>query len=211
MKPVHLEFDFGELPNEEAEKPKPALPHFDNPKCDNERLLNYQWEYKEYGDKSALNAMYQLGYKIALKFINAKAQKNRHIADLCRSDKEEKAHNAATYIVEQYLKRPDFVIKNSMTGYLYKRVQYELYGQNTRQCDRMLIFYGDVPESKEAKKKYYFIVKDKNTGKSETFESFAEMHLDPRFKSIRKKRFVEGIRYGKTWKNYSFDFIEVNG
>ena len=210
MKPVQLDFDFGELPNEEAEKPKPALPHFDNPKCDNERLLNYQWAYKENGDQNALNSMYTLGYKIALKYISNKAQKNRHIAELCRSDKEEKAHNAATYIVEQYLKRPGFVIKNSMTGYLYKRVQFELYGKNMRHCDQMLIFYGDVPASKEAKKKYYYIVKDKNTGKSETFESYEEMHLDPRFKTLRKKRLVEGIRYGKTWKNYNFDILEVN-
>ena len=74
----------------------------------------------------------------------------------------------------------------------------------------MLIFYGDVPASKEAKKKYYYIVKDNNTGKSETFESYEEMHLDPRFKKLRKKRLVEGIRYGKTWKNYNFDILEVN-
>ena len=210
MKPVQLDFDFDELPNEEAEKPKPALPHFDNPKCDNERLLNYQWAYKENGDQNALNSMYTLGNKIALKYISNKAQKNRHIAELCRSDKEEKAHNAATYIVEQYLKRPDFVIKNSMTGYLFKRVQFELYGKNTRHCDKMLIFYGDVPASKEAKKKFYYIVKDNDTGKSETFESYEEIHMDPRFKTLRKKRFVEGIRYGKTWKNYSFDILEVN-
>ena len=29
-------------------------------------------------------------------------------------------------------------------------------------------------------------------------------------KTLRKKRFVEGVRYGKTWKNYSFDILEVN-
>ena len=206
MKPVLLEFDFGELPQT---KQTPTPPHYDQPRNDNERLLNYQWEYKN-GDKSALNAMYKLGCKIALKYINANARKNRHIGELSYSEKEEKAHNAASYIVEQYLKRPDFVIKNSMTGYLYKRVQFELYGKNTRHCDQMLIFYGDVPASKEAKKKYYYIVKDNNTGKSETFESYEEMHLDPRFKTLRKKRLVEGIRYGKTWKNYNFDILEVN-
>ena len=122
----------------------------------------------------------------------------------------EKAHNAASYIVEQYLKRPDFVIKNSMTGYLFRRVQFELYGKNRRHCDKMLIFYGDVPASKETKKKFYYIVKDNNTGKSETFESFEEMHLDPRFKTLRKKRYVDGVRYGKTWKNYIFDILEVD-
>lgn len=138
MKPVQLEFDFGELPNEEAEKPKPALPHFDNPKCDNERLLNYQWAYKENGDQNALNSMYTLGYKIALKYISTKAQKNRHIAELCRSDKEEKAHNAITYIIARYLKLSDFAIRESFTAYLYLRVQHELFYQ--RKVDKIVSF-----------------------------------------------------------------------
>ena len=138
MKPVQLDFDFGELPNEEAEKPKPALPHFDNPKCDNERLLNYQWAYKENGDQNALNSMYTLGYKIALKYISNKAQKNRHIAELCRSDREEKAHNAITYIIARYLREKDFVIIRSFTGYIYLRIQHELYYY--RKVDKIVSF-----------------------------------------------------------------------
>ena len=125
--PIQLEFEFDELPKEnKAEKPKPALPHYDQPHNDNERLLNYQWEYKN-GDQNALNSMYTLGYKIALKYISTKAQKNRHIAELCRSDKEEKAHNAITYIIARYLRDKDFVIIRSFTGYLYLRVQHELF------------------------------------------------------------------------------------
>ena len=138
MKPVQLEFDFGELPKEEAEKPKPALPHFDNPKCDNERLLNYQYEYKEHGDQNALNSMYTLGYKIALKYISTKAKKNRHIAELCESDREEKAHNAITYIIARYLKVSDFAISESFTAYLYLRIQHELF--YTRKVDRIVRF-----------------------------------------------------------------------
>lgn len=134
--PVQLEFDFGELPN--AEKQKPVLPHFDNPKCDNERLLNYQWAYKEHGDQNALNSMYTLGYKIALKYISTKAQKNRHIAELCRSDKEEKAHNAITYIIARYLRDKDFLIIRSFTGYLYLRIQHELYYY--RKVDKIVSF-----------------------------------------------------------------------
>ena len=133
--PVQMKFDFGELPNEE--KQKPALPHFDNPKCDNERLLNYQWAYKN-GDQNALNSMYTLGYKIALKYISTKAQKNRHIAELCRSDKEEKAHNAITYIIEQYIKRADFAITDSFTAYLYLRIQHELFYR--RKVDEIVSF-----------------------------------------------------------------------
>ena len=194
MKQAELQFD---------------LPYYDTPTNDNQRLLNLQFKYKVNGGKY-LGEMYKLLYEIAYKNINKLSEQSQKIKNMDAAERMEKAHNAATYIVEQYLKRPDFVIKNSMTGYLFKRVQFELYGKNMRHCDQMLIFYGDVPASKEAKKKYYYIVKDKNTGKSETFESYEEMHLDPRFKTIRKKRLVEGIRYGKTWKNYNFDILEVN-
>lgn len=185
------------------------LPYYDTPTNDNQRLLNLQLKYKLNGG-AYLGDMYKLLFEIAYKNINKLSEQSQKIKNMDAAERMEKAHNAASYIVEQYLKRPDFVIKNSMTGYLFKRVQFELYGKNRRHCDQMLIFYGDVPASKEAKKKYYYIVKDNNTGKSETFESYEEMHLDLRFKTLRKKRFVEGIRYGKTWKNYSFDILEVN-
>ena len=194
MKQAELQFD---------------LPYYDTPTNDNQRLLNLQLKYKLNGG-AYLGDMYKLLFEIAYKNINKLSEQSQKIKNMDAAERMEKAHNAASYIVEQYLKRPDFVIKNSMTGYLFKRVQFELYGKNTRHCDQMLIFYGDVPASKEAKKKYYYIVKDKNTGKSETFESYEEMHLDPRFKTLRKKRLVEGIRYGKTWKNYNFDILEVN-
>ena len=194
MKQAELQFD---------------LPYYDTPTNDNQRLLNLQLKYKLNGG-AYLGDMYKLLFEIAYKNINKLSEQSQKKKNMDAAERMEKAHNAATYIVEQYLKRPDFAIKNSMTGYLYKRVQFELYGKNTRHCDKMLIFYGDVPASKEAKKKYYYIVKDNNTGKSETFESYEEMHLDPRFKTLRKKRLVEGIRYGKTWKNYNFDILEVN-
>ena len=194
MKQAELQFD---------------LPYYDTPTNDNQRLLNLQLKYKLNGG-AYLGDMYKLLFEIAYKNINKLSEQSQKIKNMDAAERMEKAHNAASYIVEQYLKRPDFVIKNSMTGYLFKRVQFELYGKNTRHCDKMLIFYGDVPASKEAKKKFYYIVKDNDTGKSETFESYEEMHLDPRFKTLRKKRFVEGIRYGKTWKNYNFDILEVN-
>ena len=194
MKQAELQFD---------------LPYYDTPTNDNQRLLNLQLKYKLNGG-AYLGDMYKLLFEIAYKNINKLSEQSQKIKNMDAAERMEKAHNAASYIVEQYLKRPDFVIKNSMTGYLFKRVQFELYGKNTRHCDKMLIFYGDVPASKEAKKKFYYIVKDNDTGKSETFESYEEIHLDPRFKTLRKKRFVEGIRYGKTWKNYNFDILEVN-
>ena len=119
---IQREFDFGEPPEErKAEKPKPALPHFDAPKNDNERLLNWQFAYRTEGDADALAKMYALGKRIALKYINAKARGNRRVAEMGADEKEEKAHNAVTYIVARYLTVGDFWIRDSFTSYLYLR------------------------------------------------------------------------------------------
>ena len=132
---VQLEFDFGELPQT---KQTPTPPHYDQPQNDNEILLNYQYAYITQGDGSALNAMYKLGYKIALKYINAQARKNRHIGELSYSEKEEKAHNAITYIIARYLRVQDFVIMESFTSYLYLRIQHELFYR--RKVDEIVSF-----------------------------------------------------------------------
>lgn len=121
-----------------APQTAPALPYFDAPNCDNERLLNLQYDYKENGNAQALNAMYTLGYKIALKYINAKAGKNPHIAHISDDEKEEKAHNAITYIIARYLRVRDFSIQESFTSYLYLRVQHELF--YTRKVDKIVSF-----------------------------------------------------------------------
>ena len=135
--PVQLEFDFDELPNKEAQK-KRKLPYFENPKDDNERLLNYQYAYMTQDDKNALNAIYKKGKEIALKYIAAKAKKNKHIAALCMGDRDEKAHNAITYIIARYLRVKDFAIHESFTAYLYLRIQHELFYR--RKVDRIVDF-----------------------------------------------------------------------
>lgn len=62
-------------------------------------------------------------------------------------DKEEKAHDAAVYLVEQYQTRPDFVLTKSISGYLYKRCQHELYYM--RKVDKIIIFSSAVIDSLE--------------------------------------------------------------
>ena len=123
MKQVELPFD---------------LPYFDTPNNDNQRLLNMQYDYKANGNAQALNAMYALGCTIALKYINAKAGKNPHIAHMSDDEKEGKAHNAITYIIARYLRVKDFRIEKSFTSYLYLRVQHELYYQ--RKVDKIVDF-----------------------------------------------------------------------
>ena len=92
---------------------------------DNEKLLELQAKIRN-GDNAALSVMYKKLYEIAYKTINNRSRKNEKIADMTAAERQQKAHDAATYIIEQYLKRPDFEITESVTGYLYRRVCYEL-------------------------------------------------------------------------------------
>lgn len=130
--PIQLGVDFDELPERKTD-----LPYYEAPKNDNERLLNYQWDYKR-GDETALNKMYELGYNIALRYISIHAKKNPHIARLDKSRREEKAHNAITYIIARYLQIQDFAIYKSFTSYIYLRVQHELFYK--RKVDDIVSF-----------------------------------------------------------------------
>ena len=130
-----LPFDEFEL--EGKKKPAPPLPFYDKPETDNERLLNLQYEFK-HGDQKALAKMYRLSLQVCMKLINKIAQKNKHIRRLSADEKMEKAHDAAAYIIEQYAKRGDFVIKKNMPGYLFLRVEHELFYQ--RAADKIVDF-----------------------------------------------------------------------
>lgn len=71
--------------------------------------------------------MYSVLYGVAVRMINKQCGKNRHLQRLSKSERREKAHNAASYIVEQYITRPDFLIERSATAYVHLRVMHELF------------------------------------------------------------------------------------
>lgn len=119
-----------ELPFKELEKkpvPTPVVQHYAEPKNDNERLLEYQYKYIKQGEQQALTDMYLLGYQICRKYINTEARRNKHIRFLDDGEKEEKAHNAITYVIARYKSVDGFHISRSFTGYLFLRIQHELY------------------------------------------------------------------------------------
>jgi hypothetical protein len=128
-----LSLDFIEIKELEAKENAPLtaddIPYFDNPKCDNDYMLNCQFDYVINHDKTALNRMYTKGLEIAKKFINTIAKKNKHIAHLSPEEKEAKAHNAIVYMIERYMTVRRFGIKKSFTGYLFLRVEHELFYQ----------------------------------------------------------------------------------
>lgn len=136
-----LPFDFWEEEKKlQAERNQEAinnLPHFEEPANDNEYLLECQWQYK-HGDKKALVRMYKRSRTICLKFINAIGQKNRHVKALSWEAKKIKAEDAATYVIEQYIKRPDFAIVKNYPGYLFLRIAHELYYM--RKVDNVVFF-----------------------------------------------------------------------
>lgn len=136
-----LGFDFWEEEKkQEAEKlqdQNSKLPHFLEAKNDNEYLLECQWQYR-HGDQDALVRMYKRARTLSLKFINAIGQQNRHVRALTYEAKEIKAEDAATYMIEQFIKRPDFVITKNFPGYLFLRVAHELYYM--RKVDKVVDF-----------------------------------------------------------------------
>jgi hypothetical protein len=100
------------------------LPYFENPKTDNERLLNLQYLYKVKGNQQALDEMYKIAIKIAPKLVTklCKEYKQKIQAD----DRLEKAFLSVEYIIESYLRKPDWAIRKSWTGYLYLSVKKQI-------------------------------------------------------------------------------------
>lgn len=186
-----------------------VMPYFERPESDAQQLFNFQFEFKK-GNAQALAGMYKKLYEVAYKTINNRSRTNERIAALSATERQQKAHDAATYIIEQYLKRPAFVITNSITGYLYTRINWELYGKDHQYKRNQMVVYTDkLPERNGARIKYKYLVKDVITGIDTTYESVAELYLNPAFKGLRKKRLVESIRTGRKWKNYIFNILEV--
>lgn len=141
MKQQVLPFDFWEEEKREEEKKRQEqinrLPHYDKPATDNEYLLECQWKYR-HGDKDQLVKMYRKSCIVCLKFINAISNKNRHVKELTLEQKKIKAEDAATYVIEQYIKKPDFVINKNFPGYLFLRILHELYYR--REVDKIINF-----------------------------------------------------------------------
>ena len=178
------------------------MKYFATPATDNERLLNYQYDYRN-GKPDALGKMYELLFTIAYKTIN----NSKRGQDFSAADRKQKAHDAATYVIEQYITRPSFEIRESVTGYLHTRITREL--NYARKCDKMLVYTSTLPERNSDRHDYEYIVTDNITGERRIYESAGELFLNPEFEKLKKCRLVECIQNKKTYKNYSFDVIEI--
>jgi len=181
--------DLPEIPEYNAKGKKIELRWYSDPRSDNQKLMSLQYEYRNEGNQEALKPMYEILKTIAAKYINTIAKKNKRVENLSQFDKECKAANAATYMVEQMMLRPEFVITKSFTGYLFLRVEFELFYH--RKVDKIVDYVdldkffkeGTEPttvtdefetkwEANEKMKKYIAIGDD---GENKTFESQNEV------------------------------------
>ena len=145
---------FDDIEGEAEPGALPELPYYENPKSDNQKLINWQKEYRE-GDDKALDLIFELSKQIAWKYINKISKKNLEVKRLSASERENKATDAATYIVVQLMTRPNFAITQSFTGYLWLRVMHELFYY--REVDKIVDFVdlarffkeGSEPEAEE--------------------------------------------------------------
>ena len=115
-----------------------GVPHFESPLNDNERLLEYQYQYKVNGDKTALDKFYRLGVEIAGKYISQMCEATKRFKGLSIRERREKAQDAIVYIVTALIQKPNWFIKTSVTGYLYLRAQHEL--KYYRKVDKIVDF-----------------------------------------------------------------------
>lgn len=141
LKQQVLPFDFWEEEKHQAEearrKAEEQMPHFECPRNDKEKLLELQYQYK-HGRQGALDEMYKMSIEICMKMINVIAKNNRHVRQLSSTERRIRATDATTYLLEQYITRNDFFIKKNVPGYLFLRVQKELFYR--REVDKIVDF-----------------------------------------------------------------------
>lgn len=76
------------------------LPYFQEPKDDNQRLLNYQHDWLANGDEKAKTRLWVLAEKVALRMI--KAQEKRRGFRLDPEQRKDKAMDALVYVFRRY-------------------------------------------------------------------------------------------------------------
>jgi uncharacterized protein (UPF0128 family) len=88
---------------------------------DNEKYEEIQEEYLENRDNKSLTELYYLCVKLAKKYLSKYCRKKGISLNI-----EEKSHDAAVFVIEQYLKKPEFKV-NRISAYIYFGVIKNLY------------------------------------------------------------------------------------
>ena len=115
------------------------LPRFTSPETDNEKLLNYQYEFYRKDKQKALEKMYALSLAICRRMVNQYMQSKK----VYFSDADEKAHDASMYVLTRFMKpNSTYAIRKSFIAALHHAVLYTLC--HRRKVDLIVDFVDPV-------------------------------------------------------------------
>jgi uncharacterized protein (UPF0128 family) len=98
---------------------------------DNEKYEKIQDEYLKNRDDKLLTELYYICVKLAKKYLNKYCRKKGITLNI-----EEKSHDSAMFVIEQYLKKLDFKV-NRISAYVYFGVIKNLYKDKHREMSEV--------------------------------------------------------------------------
>lgn len=101
------------------------LKYIENPKDDNERLLNYQFLFLKNDDKNAWKNLFLLSTEVA-KRITVKAIREKHLP-VDPIDIPEKVSIAVEYVLSRYAKKNGWYVKKNYLSAIKSGVIHALY------------------------------------------------------------------------------------
>jgi hypothetical protein len=113
----------------------------------NEVYDELQQEYLINRDNRILGKMYEIAKAAAFNYIKKYCQSH----GLLHLDISEKAHDSALFVIEQYLKKPEFKV-TKISAYIYFGVKKSLF--KNKDVEMNELSYEELMERKENKKRY---------------------------------------------------------
>lgn len=110
------------------------LPHFEAPQNDNERLLNYQYDFLVNGSQEAWRNLWELASATAGRMLaHSCKQRNIHFS---KEQWEDKRAEAVMYLLRRYRTRPGYRIEADFPLHIWYAVKHVL--DYKRKCDGLV-------------------------------------------------------------------------
>ena len=115
------------------------LPHFEAPQNDNERLLNYQYDFLVNGSQEAWRNLWELTSATAGRMLaHGCKQRNIHFS---KEQWEDKRAEAVMYLLRRYRTRPGYRIEADFPLHIWYAVKHVL--DYKRKCDGLVDFVSE--------------------------------------------------------------------
>lgn len=115
------------------------LPYFEAPQNDNERLLNYQYDFLVNGSQEAWRNLWELTSATAGRMLaHGCKQRNIHFS---KEQWEDKRAEAVMYLLRRYRTRPGYRIEADFPLHIWYAVKHVL--DYKRKCDGLVDFVSE--------------------------------------------------------------------